>query len=204
MKWTLPNLLTLARLGLLPGIVVLLWPGIESRETCFWAAMLFALAGVLDMLDGTLARRTGQVTVLGKFLDPLADKLFYLVTLISLLQLVRVPPWLVMIILARELAVTGLRGIAASEGIVIAAGEGGKVKTTFATVGVIGLLLHYRYMVSFGFFSVTFDMHRTGLWITYISAGFAVTSGVEYVLGFTRALKRRGSQDDAEEQRRKG
>ncbi len=191
MNWTVPNVLTVARLGLLPLIVVLIWPTIETRETCFWAAVVFALAGALDMLDGAIARRMNQVTVFGKFLDPLADKLFYLTTLIALLQLQgpRVPPWLVMIILTRELAITGLRGIAASEGIVIAAGEGGKVKTSFATVGTIGLLMHYPYLINFGFARVTIDMHRTGLWLTYLATGFAVTSGVEYLVGFSRALK---------------
>jgi CDP-diacylglycerol---glycerol-3-phosphate 3-phosphatidyltransferase len=193
MPWNLPNAITLARLGLLPFIVALIWPGIETRETCVWAAGLYAVGGVLDMVDGILARRRNQVTVLGKFLDPLADKLFYLVTLIALLQLQgpRVPPWLVMIFLARELAITGLRGIAATEGVVIAAGEGGKMKTTLATVGMIGLLIHYPYLVNFGPFATMIDMHRTGLWVTYISAGFAVSSAIEYFAGFSHALKGR-------------
>jgi CDP-diacylglycerol---glycerol-3-phosphate 3-phosphatidyltransferase len=191
MKWTIPNVLTVARLGILPFIVALMWPGIESREACFWAAVLYTVAGALDMVDGAVARHMNQVTALGKFLDPLADKLFYLVTLIALLQLQgpRVPPWLVMIILARELAITGLRGIAASEGIVIAANEGGKTKTSFATAGVIGLLLHYPYLINFGFTSVIIDMHRAGLWVTYLSAAFAVTSAFDYIAGFARAVR---------------
>lgn len=199
MRWNVPNIVTLARLGLLPFIVVLLWPGIESRETCFWAAVLYGVAGVLDMVDGMIARRTQQVTVLGKFLDPLADKLFYLVTLIALLQLQgpRVPPWLVMIVLARELAITGLRGIAATEGIVIAAGEGGKMKTTLATIGAMGLLIHYPYLINFGPFSAMIDMHRAGLWITYFSVGFSVSSGIEYLVGFTRALNRKKAAEKA-------
>lgn len=202
MTWTLANIITLARLGLLPIIVVLIWPGIESRETCFWASIIYALGGLLDIVDGILARKRNQVTVLGKFLDPLADKLFYLVVLIALLQLQgpRVPPWLVMIVLARELAITGLRGIAASEGFVIAAGEGGKMKTTLATVGMVGLLLHYPYLVNFGLFSTMFDLHRTGLWVTYFSVGFSVTSGFDYILGFSRAL--RTGRDSGDSKRR--
>jgi CDP-diacylglycerol--glycerol-3-phosphate 3-phosphatidyltransferase len=205
MRWTLPNVVTLARLGLLPFIVLLVWPGVENRETCFWAAALYALGGVLDMVDGVLARRRNQVTVLGKFLDPLADKLFYLVTLIALLQLQgpRVPPWVVMIVLTRELAITGLRGIAATEGVVIAAGEGGKMKTTLATLGMIGLLLHYPYLINFGLFTAMIDLHRTGLWITYISVAFSVSSGAEYVFGFSRALKaRRTTRSDNATERR--
>ena len=195
MKWTLPNIVTMARLGLLPFIVALVWPGIETRETCFWAATLYMVGGVLDMVDGLLARRRNQVTVLGKFLDPLADKLFYLITLIALLQLQgpRVPPWLVMIVVARELAITGLRAIAASEGIVIAAGEGGKMKTTLATIGTIGLLLHYPYLINFGPFAAMIDMHRTGLWVTYFSVAFSLSSAAEYIVGFSRALKSRAA-----------
>lgn len=193
MKWTIPNIMTMARLSVLPIIVFLIWPGVENRETSFWAAMIFGASSAFDMLDGYMARKLNQVTVLGQFLDPLADKLFYLITLVALLQLQgpRVPPWLVMIILARELAVTGLRAIAAAEGLVIAAGEGGKVKATFASLGVVGLLIHYPYLVNFGFTQVTIDLHRAGLWITYLSAAFAVTSGWGYYAGFARAMRQR-------------
>ncbi len=196
MTWNLPNILTMARLGVLPLIVWLIWPSVETRETCFWAAMIYAGAAAMDMLDGAVARRTGQVTVLGKFLDPLADKLFYLITLIALLQLSgpRVPPWLVMIILSRELAITGLRAIAASEGVIIAAAEGGKLKTTFASVGTVALIIHYPYLVNFGFTQATIDFHRTGLWMTYLSTGFAVTSGVQYLRGFVIALRQKTAE----------
>jgi len=188
--WTIPNILTLARMGFLPVIVILIWPGIETRETCFWAAVVYAIAGIFDMVDGAIARYTNSVTVFGKFLDPLADKVFYLVTLIALLQLPgpRVPFWLVMVILIRELAITGLRGIAASEGIVIAAGKGGKFKATLATFGIVALLIHYPYPISFGFISFNADIHRVGLWLTYLSVGFALTSAVEYIYGFSQAI----------------
>jgi CDP-diacylglycerol--glycerol-3-phosphate 3-phosphatidyltransferase len=204
MKWTLPNIVTLARLGLLPLIVLLIWPGIETRQTCFWAAMVYAMGGVLDVVDGKLARKRNQVTVLGKFLDPLADKLFYIITLIALLQLQgpRVPPWLLMIVVAREISVTGLRAIAVSEGVVIAAGEGGKMKTTLATVGMVGLLLHYPYLLNFGFFTAMIDLHRAGLWVTYFSVFFAVTSGLDYMLGFFRAMSSRKAAEAEAEQRR--
>lgn len=196
MKWNIPNILTAARLALLPLVVALIWPGIESRETTFWAGIVYAIAGALDMVDGAIARRTNQVTVLGKFLDPLADKLFYLVTLIALMQLpgAWVPGWVVMIALARELTITGLRGIAVTEGIVIAAGEGGKVKTTFATVGVCGLLIHYPYMVSSGFGAYLIHPYNLGVIITYVSVAFSITSAIGYVRGFLDALKQRTVQ----------
>jgi len=189
--WNVPNILTMARLGFLPIIVFLIWPGVESRETCFWAAALFIFGGFLDMVDGGIARRFNLVTVFGKFLDPLADKLFLLVTLIALLQLPgpRVPPWIVMIFLAREVAITGLRGIAVSEGIVIAAGEGGKMKATLATFGTAFLLLHYPYVIDYYFVTTSVDFHVVGLWLMYLAVAFAASSGVGYIVGFVKASR---------------
>ena len=191
--WTPANIITVGRIGTLPMIVLLMWPGIENRHTCFWAAMLYGVAGVLDMVDGALARGTNTVTVLGKFLDPLADKLLHLVTLIALLQLPgpRIPPWVVMIILTRELAITGLRGIAITEGIVIAAGEGGKIKTTFGTLGMAALLIHYTYLIDFGFIQVQADFNRVGLWLTLLSLGFSISSALSYVHGFIGAMQKK-------------
>ena len=190
--WNLPNILTASRLLLLPCIVVLIWPGIESRETCFYAALLFSLGGILDIADGVIARRWNLVTTLGKFLDPLADKLFYLVTLIALLQLPgpRVPPWIVMLLLARELAVTGLRGMAATEGFVIQAGPGGKLKTTIGTLGGIGLLVHYPYLINYGVTVQFVDFHSVGLYLTYVAVILAMTSGVGYARDFLRHAKK--------------
>lgn len=193
--WNLPNIITMARIACLPLIVMLVWPGIESRMTCFWAAILYSVAGLSDLVDGMLARRLNQVTVIGKFLDPLADKLFYLVTMLALLQLPgpRIPLWVVMVVLVRELAITGLRAIAVTEGVVIAAGDGGKMKTSFATVGMACLLAHYPYYVNFGFAAAELDFHVIGLWITFISVAFSLTSGVGYLRGFSAALRARSS-----------
>ncbi|HSI06453.1 MAG: CDP-diacylglycerol--glycerol-3-phosphate 3-phosphatidyltransferase [Myxococcota bacterium] len=189
--WTLPNVLTMARLAFLPLILALVWPGIESRTTCVWAGIIYGIAGVTDLLDGMLARRLGQVTVIGKFLDPLSDKVFYLVTMLALLQLPgpRIPLWVVMVVLVRELAITGLRAIAVTEGIVIAAGEGGKMKTTFATIGMTLLLAHYPFVIQFGFTAVQINFHLVGLWVTYVSVAASVLSGFGYIRGFATALK---------------
>ncbi|MEO1174078.1 MAG: CDP-diacylglycerol--glycerol-3-phosphate 3-phosphatidyltransferase, partial [Myxococcota bacterium] len=176
--WTIPNVVTMTRIAVLPLVVFLLWPGVETRETTFWAALAFAVAGATDFVDGYLARSLEQVSVFGKFLDPLADKLFYLVTMVALLQLPgpRVPFIVVMLVLIRELSITGLRAIASSEGVVIAAGQGGKIKTVFGTVGMILLIVHYPYRVDFGFVEATIDFHRVGLWLTYISLAYSLTS----------------------------
>ncbi|MEM6531636.1 MAG: CDP-diacylglycerol--glycerol-3-phosphate 3-phosphatidyltransferase [Myxococcota bacterium] len=188
--WTIPNLVTMTRIAVLPLVVFLLWPGIENRETTFWAAVAFGLSGATDFIDGYLARNLKQVSVFGKFLDPLADKLFYLVTMVALLQLPgpRIPFIVVMLVLIRELSITGLRAIASSEGVVIAAGQGGKTKTVFGTVGMILLILHYEYPIDFGFATATINFHRVGLWLTYISLAYSLTSAFSYIRGFSKAL----------------
>ena len=112
-RLNLPNLLTLARVAAVPVLVVLLLS--DSRASGMWAASIFGLAAVTDFVDGWLARKWGVVTVLGKFLDPLADKLIVMAALIMLIPLDRVPAWAVFMILAREMVVTGLRSIASSE-----------------------------------------------------------------------------------------
>ena len=190
--WTIPNILTLARICVLPLILYLIWPGLETRETCFWAGVLYGASGALDMLDGAIARMTNSVTTFGKFLDPLADKIFHLVTLIALLQLPgpRVPLWIVALFIVRELAVTGLRGIAAAEGVVIAAGGGGKVKTTFGTIGTVGLLMHYTYVIDWGFFVTPVSLHRLGLALTYISVVYSIGSAFTYCRLFVKAHRK--------------
>ena len=117
----LPNLLTLGRVAAVPAVVVLLL--FDTRAAGFWAAVVFGVAAITDWLDGWLARKWQVVTVLGKFLDPLADKLIVMAALIMLIPYGRVPAWAVFLILAREMVVTGLRSIASSEGIVIAASD---------------------------------------------------------------------------------
>jgi CDP-diacylglycerol--glycerol-3-phosphate 3-phosphatidyltransferase len=193
MMRNLPNMITLFRLTLLPVVCALMWPGRATPSGVFWAAMAYVVAGILDVVDGAIARYTGQVTALGQFLDPLADKLFYLVTLIALLQLPGqwVPPWVVMFTLVRELAVTGLRGIAVGEGIVIPAGEAGKVKTSFATAGIVSLILHYPCVLFLGFGTYPVDAHLVGLWLTYISLIFSGTSALGYTLAFAKAMRQR-------------
>lgn len=192
MRVNLPNGITLVRLSSLPLVLWLMWPGRATPKGVFWAAVVYVLAGIGDVVDGALARRTGQVTKLGKFLDPLVDKLFYLVVLIGLLQLPGpwVPPWVVMLHLVRELGITGLRGIAVGEGIVIAAGQGGKWKTSFATAGIVALILHYPVLVDFGIAAFVVDASAVGLVLTYISLVISWLSAAVYVAEFLRALAR--------------
>lgn len=186
----LPNLLTLARVAAVPVVVALLLS--DTRVSGLWAAAIFGLAAVTDFVDGWLARKWGVVTVLGKFLDPLADKLIVMAALIMLIPLDRVPAWAVFIILAREMIVTGLRSIASSEGIVIDASELGKYKTIYQMVAIPGLLLHYDYCwffgVEWGVFQV--NMHNFGIFFFYIAFALTLWSGYDYLQKFFRVFAR--------------
>jgi CDP-diacylglycerol--glycerol-3-phosphate 3-phosphatidyltransferase len=186
----LPNILTMSRVAVVPVVVLLLL--FESKDTCFWAALIFTLAAITDWLDGFLARKWGIVTVLGKFLDPLADKLIVMAALIMLIPLGRVPAWAVFIILARDLVVSGIRSIASAEGVVIAASNLGKYKTTFQMVAIIGLLLHYRYYWFFGI-EVNWlypSLHNAGIFVFYISLILTIWSGVDYFFNFYKTFAR--------------
>lgn len=186
----LPNILTLTRIAAVPVVVALLM--FESKENSFWAAVVFSIAAITDWLDGYLARKWQIVTVLGKFLDPLADKLIVMGALIMLIPLDRVPAWAVFIILAREMLVTGLRSIASAEGIVISASDLGKYKTIFQMVSIIGLLLHYRYYWFFGV-EVSFlnpSFHNAGLFFFYVSLFLTIWSGADYLVKFFKVFAR--------------
>jgi CDP-diacylglycerol--glycerol-3-phosphate 3-phosphatidyltransferase len=187
--WSVPNLVTMARIAAIPAFLVLAY--YESRLNSFLAALLYAAVAATDFLDGWLARRMNQITVIGKFLDPLADKLIAMGALVMLVHLGRVGAWVVILILARELAVTGLRSIAMSEGIVIAAGQEGKYKTAIQLVGIVFLLLHYTYPVHFPFFTTQVDANRAGTALVYLSLVFSLWSAVKYFWGFIEAVYQR-------------
>ncbi|KPA12263.1 CDP-diacylglycerol--glycerol-3-phosphate 3-phosphatidyltransferase [Candidatus Magnetomorum sp. HK-1] len=172
-----PNALTVYRIIATPGIVVLLmFPG---KGTTFFAALLFIAAAVTDFLDGFLARKRGLVSDLGKVLDPLADKVLVCSSLIMLSHLNWIPGWLVCIIIAREMAVTGLRGISA-EKIDVSATRLGKFKTGFQIAAIIPLLFHYPY------FGINF--HAIGMLLLWIALIFTLWSGVDYFKKFFKAI----------------
>lgn len=183
----LPNMLTLARIAVIPVVVVLIY--YRTPLSCFWAAFLFGLASATDFFDGYLARKLGLVSLTGKFLDPLADKLLVMASLVQLAAIGWLAAWIPMVLLARELSVQGLRQIASGEGMVIAAGQGGKWKTAFQLVGLIGLLAHYTYPIDFGIIELDINFHRTGWWFLAASIVFSVYSGIGYFIGFLRALE---------------
>jgi CDP-diacylglycerol--glycerol-3-phosphate 3-phosphatidyltransferase len=180
----LPNLVTMGRVLFVPGVLYFMdnWSPVRSLI----AAVLYLIASIGDGVDGYLARSRGQVSVLGKFLDPVADKLMVTAVMIFMVALGRVPAWLVVVLIARDLAVTGLRSIASSEGIVIAASRGGKIKTALQLVGLIMLLVHFPYpLLGLG---ITIDFNAAGLLMLYISLAASLLSGLDYVVGFFRTL----------------
>jgi len=183
-----PNAITLARIAMIP---VFLWFTFhESREDSFIAAIVYAVTGTTDFLDGWIARKKGLVTLIGKFLDPLADKLIVMAALVMLVHLGRVAAWVVIVVMAREFIVTGLRTIAMSEGVVIAAGQEGKSKTAFQVAAITFLLLHYEYPIDAIFFTFDLDANRVGTWLLYVSLFFSVWSAWNYFAGFIRAVYR--------------
>jgi len=174
----LPNTLTLFRLTCIPIVVICL--NFQGKLGSFLAALFCGMAFITDILDGFYARKYSAVTVLGKFLDPLADKLLVSVTMIMLIPVDRIPAWMVILIIAREMAVTGLRGIAVNDGIVIQASVLGKYKTIFQASGILGLCLHYEY------FDVNF--HVVGMFFLWCALILTLWSGWDYFRQFHKVF----------------
>jgi CDP-diacylglycerol--glycerol-3-phosphate 3-phosphatidyltransferase len=175
-SWGTPNILTGARIAAVPVVVALLFfPGPLAS---FFGALCFMLAGATDFLDGFLARRQRLVSRLGKFMDPLADKLLVSAALIMLIPLGRVPAWMAFLIIGRELAVTGLRGLAATEGIILAPDRWAKAKTLLQMAALTALILHYPYD--------SINFHRLGMGLLWLALIATLVSGVSYFRAFFR------------------
>jgi CDP-diacylglycerol--glycerol-3-phosphate 3-phosphatidyltransferase len=178
----LPNSLTVGRIFLVPLLVVVLLTEFEGRMVLgvrkeIVGAAIFGLASLTDWLDGYLARRRKQVTTLGQIMDPLADKLLISAALVSLVQMGLAPAWMAAVIIGREFAVTGLRSLAYSRGIVIAASPLGKIKMMAEVVAVLLLILgeeHLQQLVILG---------TIGLWVVVVTA---LASAFDYYRRFTR------------------
>ena len=186
----LPNLLTMLRIVMIPVVLWLMNDG--TPEANFWAAIVYILTAVTDALDGWLARRMNLISVLGKFLDPLADKLLVMASLVFMAYLGRLPLLgviAVIIMVGREMSVTALRSIAMSEGVVMAAGRGGKDKTALQMAAILLLILQHPYDVNFLFTSVRVDLGEVGIILLYLSLVFALTSAGEYIKLFVEAVE---------------
>jgi CDP-diacylglycerol---glycerol-3-phosphate 3-phosphatidyltransferase len=170
----LPNVLTLLRIIAVPVIVVALLGETPNGDAL--AAGVFALAAFTDGLDGYIARRRQDVTTFGKLMDPLADKLLIIASLVSLVSLDRLAAWVAMVIIARELAVTGLRAVAVEQGVVISASWLGKLKTTLQVAAVFALII----------------WNPSPIWVdvlVYTAVAATVISGADYFFGLRRRLE---------------
>jgi len=174
---SLPNSLTLLRILSIPALVVVLLSEFEGKEIV--AFIIFLFAALTDMLDGFLARRKKQITALGQLMDPIADKLLITAAFICLVELEVVPAWMVIIIIGREIAVTGFRAMAASKGVNISASVMGKVKMNAETITICLLILGEKHLGSLSVIS------QVGLWVVIVTA---LISAAEYYLKFSRSI----------------
>jgi CDP-diacylglycerol--glycerol-3-phosphate 3-phosphatidyltransferase len=176
----LPNLLTVSRILLIPVFVVLFITPTPLRSLA--AAVVFVVAAVTDIVDGYLARRRSEITKLGKLLDPIADKLLVLSGLILLVQFDRIPALVAIVIIAREVAVTGIRAIAATEGIVLAAETIGKWKMVMQVISIVMLILEGSVQ------TLAWPLHVIGLGLLYLALVLALVSGGQYLMSFWRQV----------------
>jgi CDP-diacylglycerol--glycerol-3-phosphate 3-phosphatidyltransferase len=176
--WNLPNALTLLRIFLVPFLVVVLLTKFSGRE--YVGLAIFLVAALTDFFDGWVARRRHQTTRMGALLDPIADKLLMSAAFISLVEMdpTHVPAWMVVIIIGREFAVSGLRSIAAQQGVTISASPLGKGKMISQVVAISLLILGYELG----------ELRRTGTVALWAVMLFALASGVDYFIKFSRAV----------------
>ncbi|MBS4535991.1 CDP-diacylglycerol--glycerol-3-phosphate 3-phosphatidyltransferase [Clostridium sp. D2Q-14] len=167
----LANKLTLFRIFLVPIFMIFLLSNISYGRII--AAIIFIVAALTDMLDGHIARSRNLITNFGKFMDPLADKILVSAALISLTEMGEIAAWMVVIIISREFAITGLRVLAASDGITIAASKWGKIKTITQLIALTSILIN-----NFPFNYINFSFDRIMLILAVI---FTIISGVDYI-----------------------
>jgi len=176
----LPNLITGFRF-ILAGVLALLLMSEQNTTTAFISWLVFSLAACSDWVDGYFARRYDSVTVLGKLMDPLADKILVATALIMLIPLDRLPAWIALLILSREIVITGLRGVASAEGVVVAASGLGKIKSIIQYIG-LGTLIF-----PLGILPIP-QLHQIGLFIVYLALALTIWSGVDYFYKLRRVF----------------
>ena len=179
----LPNAITISRILLIPVFVLFFLEPTPYRS--IMAAAVFGLAALTDAVDGYVARRWGHVTRLGKLLDPIADKLLVLTALLLVVDFDQVEAWVDIVLAGRELAVTGLRGVSAREGIILAAEATGKAKMAAQVVAILFLILDEAVPGSLNF-------HRWGTAILFVSLTLSLISAAQYVRQFVLQMLPRG------------
>jgi len=199
--FNLPNGLTFGRIVMIP--LCLWFLDQDTAKSGFWAGIVFTAAALTDVLDGYLARRLNVVSVLGKLIDPLADKLIVMASLVWMVPMGRIPAWAVIVLLAREFSITALRGVAASEGVIISAGQEGKTKTALQMIGIIALLAGYPYRVHLlGIVDLGIvDLAKVGRVLVYLSLVFSVASAAQYIQLFAEAVEAKEKKLEEESSR---
>lgn len=176
--FNLPNTITLLRMSIIPVLFCLLTAPEQTWSLVI--AVLFMIAALTDMLDGYIARKYQIVTTMGKYLDPIADKLIVNTAMIMMIPIGRVPAWIVAVTIIRDIVVDGIRAISSSEGIVIGASKLGKQKTIAQGFAVTALIIHYPFMGA--------DAHVVGMIMLYIALFLTIYSGIEYFARFYREV----------------
>ena len=202
--WNIANYLTLARIVAIPAFIILLimvvpekshrgeWlalapatPQGKNLLYCLIAAAVFGLASITDYLDGYLARKYNLVTNLGKLLDPLADKLLVIGAMILLVEIHRLPGWMALVVIAREVGITALRGVASDQGVVIAASQLGKYKTATQMPALVCLILYYKIPL---FIFAEVNCFAVGMVLFTIAVVLTVWSGLDYFVKFWKYM----------------
>ncbi|MFO8056262.1 MAG: CDP-diacylglycerol--glycerol-3-phosphate 3-phosphatidyltransferase [bacterium] len=200
--WNIANYLTIARILAIPVFIVVLmmvepetydqdWlsrppePLGDNYLLCVLAAVLFGLASITDYLDGFLARKYGLTTNLGKLLDPLADKLLVIGAMIMLVELHRLPGWMALVVIAREVGITALRGIASEQGMVISASRLAKYKTATQMPALVGLLIYYEFPL---LIFQDINCFGVGMVLFTVAVVLTVWSGIDYFIKFWKYM----------------
>lgn len=176
--FNLPNSITMLRIGIIPVLfLLLLSPG---QTGSLVLAGIFVVAALTDLLDGYIARKYHIVTTMGKFLDPIADKLVVNTAMILMIPIGRIPAWIVAIIIIRDFTVDGIRTIASSEGVIIGSSRLAKQKTLCQVVAVTALMIHYPFLGA--------DAHLVGIVILYVALFLTLYSGLDYLMKFFKEI----------------
>lgn len=182
----IPNIITFLRLIAVPFFVFLMYEPTSSRS--FWATIVFVMASLSDWLDGYIARLYHAESILGTLLDPVADKILVtsaLVMLCAVNDFQRVPPWIVVALLSRDLLVSGLRSLAAIQGNLVAVSNTAKLKTAFTMLAIFFLLLRSQY----SFLGITLDCFKFGMYLLYFALILSIVSGADYAIRLRKVLK---------------
>ena len=182
--YNLPNLISMIRIAVIPVLFFLLMSPGPAMSLVI--AAFFIVASLTDLLDGYIARRFQIVTTMGKFLDPIADKLIVNTAMVLLIPVNRIHAWVVAVMIIRDFTVDGMRSVASSEGFVISASKHGKRKTLCQIFAVSALIIHYPLFGA--------DAHSVGIIILYFALVLSIISGVDYFLKFYRLVFKKGEQ----------